>query len=79
MTKNQFRTKTKQLKKEISKLIDNRVEKVINSGCVDFDSYENNFLLPKIFIAAMGDEIKFQFKPLSKEGIEEMKNMSFFL
>lgn len=79
MTKTQFRSKVKQLKKEVNRLIDNRTEKILRSGCVDLNDYENNFVLPKIFMSAMGDEIKWQLKPLDKNHIKVRNNMVHFL
>lgn len=79
MTKTQFRKKTKALKRDISRLIDDRIEKVIKSGAIDFDKYENNYLLPKIFLSAMGSVIKYQFKPFNKEDQQEVKNLGLFL
>ena len=80
MTQKQFRTKAKLLKKEVNRLIDQRIEKALKSGCLPLDNYEkNSFLLPKAFIAAVGSEIEFQFKPLTKEGIKEMENIKLFL
>lgn len=79
MTKSQFRKNTKALKKDVLKLIDNRIEKAINSGAIDFDTYENNYLLPKIFLSAVASEIEFQYRPLTKEGIKERNNLKLFL
>jgi len=79
MTKTQFRKKTKALKKDISKLIDNRIEKAINSGAIDFDQYEDNYLLPKIFMSAVGFEIEFAFRPLTKQDIKERNNLKLHL
>ena len=79
MTKAQFKQKAKQLKKEVNKLIDTRIDKVIQSGAVDFDKYENNYLLPKIFISAIGSEIENQFMPLTKESRKEQKNLKLYL
>lgn len=63
----------------MSKLIDSRVEKIIKSGCVDFDSYGDDFILPKAFISAIGTEIKFQFKPHTEQGIQDSKNIEHFM
>ncbi len=79
MTKTQFRRRAKSLKKEVANLIDQRIEKVIQSGAVDFSKYENNYLLAKIFISAVGSEIEFQFKPLRPEDIKERNNLKNYL
>jgi len=79
MTKTQFRRRAKSLKKEVANLIDQRIEKVIQSGAVDFSKYENNYLLAKIFISAVGSEIEHQFKPLRPEDIKERNNLKNYL
>ncbi len=79
MTKTQFRKRTKQLKRQVNKLIDNRIEKFLNSGCEDLTDYEDDYQLPKYFIAACGEEIKFQFKPLYNQGNKIVKNIELFL
>ena len=79
MTKAQFKKRAKELKKEVAKLIDNRIEKVLNSGCLPLESYEDNYLLPKAFISACGNEIKNQFKPFSKKEKKDAKNIELFL
>ncbi len=79
MTKTQFRKRTKQLKLSVARLIDDRIEKVIKSGCLDLDAYEDNYLLPNIFMSAIGKEIEFQFRPPSKKMQKESRNISHFL
>ena len=79
MTKTQFRKRSKQLKRSVARLIDDRIEKALLSGCLDLDAYEDNFLLPKAFMSAVGKEIEFQFRPLSKEMHTVAHNISHFL
>ena len=50
MTKTQFRKKVWSCKKDINKLIDEKIEKVLSSGCLDLTEYENNYRLPKYFL-----------------------------
>jgi len=79
MTKTQFKKKVKDLKRSMNKLVDDRVEKAIKSGAINFEDYEDDYVLPKIFIYAVADEIKFQFKPLYAEHLKEAKNLTYFL
>ncbi|MFX0183346.1 MAG: hypothetical protein ACFE95_09730 [Candidatus Hodarchaeota archaeon] len=79
MTEEQFKSKVKDLKKGVNKLIDNRIEKILQSGCVDLNDYEDNYILPKMFIYAVAEEIKFQFKPLLEKHLKEGKNMINFM
>jgi hypothetical protein len=79
MTRKQFRSKCKELKRQVSQLIDNRIEKILNSGCIDLPSAPDDYALPKAFMSAIGGEIKFQFKPHTKENQEISKNIELFL
>lgn len=79
MIEQQFKNKVNDLKDQIDELIDNRVEKILQSGCIDLNNYEDNYILPKIFIYAIGEEIKFQFKPLHKKHLKEANNMIHFM
>lgn len=79
MTKQQYYKKCKELKKEMNKLFDNRVEKLLNSGAIELSNYDDNYILPKIVVCAIASEIQWQFKPLSKEGQKEVKNLELFV
>lgn len=71
MTKEQFLSKVDEMTGEdFKKFIMERANKAWNSGAIDHDSFEDNYLLPKIFLSAMGEEIKFQYKPHSNKDID---------
>jgi len=72
MTKTQFRQKVKSLKPNIDKLIDDLIEKAIESGTIDFDAWEDDFLFPKIFMCAVAKEISFQYMPHHPEHFREV-------
>ena len=57
MTRTQFKSKLPKMKLDILKLIDEKAEKFLASGCVDLDSYEDNYKLPGLFMMAVGLEI----------------------
>lgn len=79
MTKTQFRQKSKILKREVAKLIDERIEKILISGGINLPDHDNDFMLPKAFISACGAEIQFQFRPLSSEMRKVSKNIELHL
>lgn len=79
MTSARFRKRTKSLKKDLNKLIDDRIEKVIKSGCVKFSDYTDNYLLPKIFLSAMGYEITWQFGPFEKKDLKQVEKIKHLL
>ena len=79
MTRTQFKAKCKALKPSINRLIDERIDKALNSGCLPLDSYDNDFELPKAFMSAVGSKIEGQFKPLTKELQKETNNIKLFI
>lgn len=79
MTKKEYRQKCKQLKKEANKLIDDRIEKLLNSGAIDLKKWDNDFILPKAVMAVIGSEIAFQFKPFTPEGKKAVNNFKYFI
>jgi hypothetical protein len=79
MTEKQFRVKVRQLRKDVDKLITEKTGKIIKSGAIDFDDWDDDFILPKAFIAACGNEITSQFRPLTTKGSKEMLNIQKFL
>jgi hypothetical protein len=79
MTETQFRKRTKSLKREVNKLIDDRIEKILRSGALSLEDHEDDYRLPKIFMSAMGAEISFQFRPSSSDGQKEVKNIERML
>ncbi len=79
MTKEQFLEKVKDILPDLNELILKKAEEISKSGCIDFESFENDYMLPKIFMSAMGEEIKFQYKPFVKENMKIRDNMINFL
>lgn len=75
MTKAQILAKVNEMKPDILELIDNRVEKALASGTLNIEDYEDNFILPKIIVSAIGSEIEFQYRPYSKEHIRTRNNL----
>ena len=80
MTREQFLEKVKEmLGEDFEKFVMGRAEKALNSGAFDLDDYGNDFILPKIFMSAMGEEIKFQYAPHGKKEIQARNNLTHFL
>ena len=51
------------------------MEKLLNSGGVDYESADNDFILPKKILCAILMEEQFQYKPLVWNDKEFRKNM----
>ena len=56
-----------------------RLNRVLHSGAINLESYEDNHLLPKILIHVLFEELSFQFKPLTTDSREEAKNLRYFV
>ena len=52
-----------------------RLNRLLNSGYVYLDDYEDNYLLPKILLSALLDELSWQYLPFIKEYREEVKRL----
>lgn len=52
-----------------------RAEKALTSGALDLDSYEDNYLLPKIILSAIYSELAYQRRPHSKCDQETIDNL----
>ena len=64
MTKEQFLAKVKEMLDDgFIDFIMQRADKALKSGAINLEDYEDDCVLPKIFMSAMGEEIKWQYKP----------------
>ena len=76
-----------QFKSKVIELFDNcktftlekSINKILNSGSIDLESYEDNYLLPKAFITAYFEEQAHQYRPYNKEARNEVDNIKLFL
>jgi len=81
MTKAQFRKNFKSMLPDVRKNLLELAEKALCSGCLDLESEENNYRLPKMVLSAALSEQSFQYKPLynNKQIDREIKNISMFI
>jgi len=54
------------------------VERLLNSGGIDTEKFENNFRLPKILLHVALIHQVWQYKPLTKEDEKDARNLSNF-
>ena len=78
-TKEQFLAKVQEMLPELNKMIMEKAAKAYQSGAIDPQDYEDNYLLPKIFMAAMGKEMTWQYMPHDKKSKSSVENLSHFL
>ena len=67
MTEEQFLQYVENMLPELNQLIMEKARKVVYDKIVDLDEWEDNYLLPKIFLSAMGQEIGWQYKPHDRD------------
>ena len=65
MTRTQLRLKIGELILESNNMIWEKLEKLLKSGAIDLDAWEDNYVLPKLIMCAMAKEMQSQWKPLS--------------
>lgn len=75
MTKEQLIEKCNQLFAQVTENMPKDLEKLFNSGGVDYESADNDFILPKKILCAILMEEQFQYKPLVWNDKEFRKNM----
>lgn len=73
-----------QLKQKVQKMFDEIniqkcVDKIIDSGCVDINSWDDDFRLPKIVLSASLKELAFQYEPVDKSDKNEVSNIRLFI
>jgi hypothetical protein len=57
-----------------------KARSLYRSGAIDPDSYDDNFMLPKLFMTAYTDRIKDMWHPLHlSKTQEEIKNIKHFI
>lgn len=77
--------KKEQFKQSVKAMIansdfDRLIDKAMNSGCIDVESQdEKDYMTRKALIAAIFEELRNQWKPISKEGKQEFNNICQFL
>lgn len=74
MTKGQLKEKCQQLFDQITESMPKDLEKLLASGGVDWESAEDNFLLPKKIICAILMHEQWQYKTHSFTPKEERKS-----
>ena len=56
-----------------------QVDKILKSGAINLDDFDNNYFLPKIILSALLLSAHNQYLPLSSEGRAEVRNINKFI
>lgn len=77
ITKEQLKEKTIELLNNAHEEMVEKIDKAINSGCMDLENADNNYLLPKILVSALLKDMVFQYKPMgdTKKAEKEILNI----
>lgn len=79
MTKGDAKSKTLELAKEMFARVDSKIDKALNSGCIDLDAYNDDYALPKIILNAIMMDLCDESKPLLRKWQKEANNIYGFL
>ena len=75
MTRKQVESKIKQLMKKEKELFWKKVQKGLDSGAINLESYMDDYTLPKIIMCAVHGEMEWQYTPFDTESKKEAKNL----
>ena len=79
MTKDQFLVKVKKLLPDLNNMILEKANKAFDSGAINSEDFENDYLLSKIFLSAIGGEIKSHYAPSNIRYVRLRNNLEKFL
>lgn len=79
MAKEDAKSKTLELAKEMFARVDGKIDKALNSGCIDLDAYQDDYVLPKIILYAIMMDLCDESKPLLKKWQREANKLYKFL
>jgi hypothetical protein len=63
---------------ELTKWILDKVKYYLNSGAIDIESYEDNYLLPKILLSAIGNDMARQYMPYGDKDKRTVRDLGYF-
>jgi len=78
MTKEEFNEKVLEMLPECRSYLKQECERLFKCGGVDTDSYDDNYILPKITLAVALINLSDQYTPLLKSHWKTMKNLRHF-
>lgn len=77
MTRDQFLEKVEEIIPDITELIREKAKIMLTSGSIELEDYEDNYILPKLFIVAIGKEIIDQYRHpnITRQDVITINNM----
>lgn len=78
MTREELTEKCKELFEQVSEHMPKDLEKLLDSGAVDWETAENNYLLPRKIICAILMHEQWEYKPLSDSRKEKREIINYY-
>jgi hypothetical protein len=79
MTKEDAKSKTLELAERLFARVEGKINNALNSGCIDLDAYQDDYVMPKIILNAVMQDLCSDTKPLLKKWQKEADNIYKFL
>lgn len=77
-TRKQVMDKINEMLPDVTASIIKSSERFIKSGAINLEAYEDNYVLPKILLAACLHDIAYQYEPFNKADAKLVKNLRNF-
>lgn len=79
MTKEDAKNMAVEIADDLFQQVKSKIDSALNSGSIDLESYENNYLLPKIIAEAALRDVYERNLPPTKKWRKEVNNIYKFL
>lgn len=79
MTREDAKNKTVEVADNFFRQVKSKIDSALNSGCIDLESYDNNYILPRIIAEAALRDVYERNLPPTKEWRKEVENIYRFL
>ena len=79
MTKEQFLTKIDEMSDTTASDMREKARKLLKTGAIDLDAWENDYRFPKIVMCALSKEAAYQWQPLTRPDRKEVSNIEHFI
>ena len=78
MKKAECLTKIREMLKDVRGSAIAKADHLLKSGAINLDSYENNYLLPKIILTVVLEDIAGAYAPLTRKSKADVRNLRHF-
>lgn len=77
-TKEKVREKVQSLLEDSMKRFEKKLDKLLNSGVINFDEEEDNYGLPKDIVQALAQYLSWQYKRLNETRIDKKRIQTYY-